>query len=230
MSAGPRVIVAEQDPSVRAAVRALLEGDGFTVCAEASDATNTIAAALRERPDLCLIAVMLPGGGIRAAAEIVSMVPGTAVVMLTESPDRRHLLDSVRAGAIAYLLNDTNPERIPATLRGVPHGEAAIPRALTAWLVSEYQARKRRGAVVGKAGAAELTDREWEVVELMLDDVSTGYIAERLLVSPVTVRRHISSALRKLGVSTREEARALLNDPARESRAAPGRPERSLPA
>jgi DNA-binding NarL/FixJ family response regulator len=206
----PRVLLADEHPAERRDLRDLLEEEGFEVCAEASDATNTIVAARRELPDLCLIAVLLPGGGIRAAAEIASHHPRAAIVMLTETDNRDHLLDSVRAGAVGYLRRDMDPQRVPAALRGVLRGEAAIPRDLTAALVKEFQARGRRRSVVGRAGAAELTPREWEVAELLQDGVTTGYIAERLMVSPVTVRRHISSVLAKLGVANREEARALL--------------------
>jgi DNA-binding NarL/FixJ family response regulator len=210
MSDVPRVLLADEQLTDRRAVRGVLEEDGFDVCAEASDATNAIVAARGERPDLCLIAVLLPGGGIRTAAEIASHDPGAAIVMLAETGSRDHLLDSVRAGAVGYLRKDMDPRRIPAALRGVLRGEAAIPRDLTASLVKEFRARGRRRRVVGKVGAAELTPREWEVAELLEDGVTTGYIAERLMVSPVTVRRHISSVLTKLGVANREEARALL--------------------
>ena len=100
--------------------------------------------------------------------------------------------------------------RIPAALRGVLAGEAAIPPTLVASLVKELQSHGSRRMVVGNNGPVDLTDREWEVLELMRQGNSTSQIGKRLFISPVTVRRHISSTLGKLGVSSREEALALI--------------------
>ena len=208
----PRVVLADEHPTLRASVRGLLERDGFDVCGEAGSAEAAVERALEERPDVCLLEVLLPGGGIWATARIAEKLPHTAIVMLTASRDREHLFDAVRAGAAGYLLKDMNPTRIPHALRGVLEGEAAIPRALVATLVTEFQSQGRRRMLVGRRGRADLTRREWEVLELMRAGLSTREMAGRLFLAPVTVRRHVSSLLDKLGVEDRAAAVALLEN------------------
>jgi DNA-binding NarL/FixJ family response regulator len=145
-----------------------------------------------------------------AILEIAAEAPGTSIVVLTDSHDRGHFFDALRAGAVGYLLKNMDPERIPHALRGVLAGEAAIPRTLVASLVSEFRTQGRRRLVVGRRGRAELTRREWEVAELMLDGLETQRIGKRLYLSPITVRRHVSSIVGKLGVRDRGEAVDLL--------------------
>jgi two-component system NarL family response regulator len=205
-----RVLLADHQPAVRGAIRPLLERDGFEVCAEASDADAAIEAAIREKPDLCLVEVLLPGDGIRAASEIDAQVERTSVVMLTSSRETDHLVDSIRAGAVGYLLTDMDPDRIGAALQGVLGGEAAIPRVMVAALVRELQSRGEQRQLIGRRGPVLLTRREWEVIDLMRHGLSTAAIAQRLFLAPVTVRRHASSAVRKLGASDRADALEIL--------------------
>jgi DNA-binding NarL/FixJ family response regulator len=210
VSRAPRVLIADDQPTMRASVRRVLERDGFTVCGEASDAEAAVEVALRERPDICLMSVLMPGSGIRATRRIATALPETAVVVLTASERRDHLVDAIRAGAVGYLLKGMDPKQLPSVLRGVLAGEAAIPRTLVARLVGEMQAHGRRRVIAGERGSVDLTGREWEVLELLCEGLGTGEIAERLFVSPVTVRRHISAIRRKLGVDNREAAIALV--------------------
>ncbi len=197
---------------MRTSVRRLLERDGFEVCGEASDAEAAVEAAIRERPDICLIGVVMPGGGILATRRITKAVPDTAVVILTASESRDHLVGSIRAGAVGYLLKSADQGELPSILRGVLAGEAAIPRKLVARLVRELQTQGRRRVIAGAKGGADLTPREWEVMELMCEGLGTAEIAERLFIAPVTVRRHISAILTKLGVKDRGEAVALVDE------------------
>jgi DNA-binding NarL/FixJ family response regulator len=207
-----RVLVADDHPPTRAGVRAALERDGFVICAEAGDARSAIEIARRERPDVCLLDIHMPGDGIHAAETISRELPDTAVVMLTVSRSDADLFNALRAGASGYLLKDIDPIRLPLALRGVLEGEAALPRRLVALLIEEFRERKRRRRIplVGRRGV-ELTDREWEVLDLMKQGLSTEEIATRLFISPVTVRTHVSSVLHKLHVPTREAAVALLD-------------------
>jgi two-component system nitrate/nitrite response regulator NarL len=206
------VVLAEDQPPVRSAVRRLLEADGFAMVAEADDADGAIEAVLAQAPDVCVVEVLLPGGGIRATREITRRAPQTTVVMLAASADREHLIDSIRAGASGYLLKDMDPERLTSALRRVLAGEPTIPRALMGHLIDDLRTHGRRRTVVGKRGRAELTSREFEVLELLCDGLETARIAERLSISGVTVRRHISEVVRKLGVRNRDEAVALVSD------------------
>ena len=202
-----RVLLADDHPASRAGVRAVLEAHGFEVVGEVGDAAAAIDAAQRERPELCLLDIHMPGSGIHAAAEISRALPETAIVMLTVSRSDDDLFDALRAGASGYLLKDMDPARIPHALRGVLEGEAALPRSLTARLVDEFRHRGRRRIVPlkGERGV-ELTSREWQVLELMKEGLTTAEIAGRLFVTRVTVRRHVGSILRKLRVGSRQEA------------------------
>ena len=211
----PRVVIADDHAAIRGGIRMTLEAGGFDVCAEAGDAQEALAAALRERPDLCVLDVHMPGSGIRAAGEIARQLPDCAVVMLTVSRNDSDLFASLRCGAAGYLLKDTDPDRLPYALRGVMAGEAAVPRVLVARVLDELrsQGQRRRIPRLGGRGA-ELTSREWEVLELMAKEQTTAQIAQALFVSPVTVRRHISSILEKLEVGDRASAIALFRDAA----------------
>ncbi|HEV3408070.1 MAG TPA: response regulator transcription factor [Gaiellaceae bacterium] len=206
------VLVADDHPPTRAGIRASLENDGFVVCAEVADGAAAVAAAIRERPDLCLLDIHMPGNGISAAKEITARVPETAVVVLTVSRDDEDVFDALRAGASGYLLKDMDAARLPAALKGVLKGEAALPRRLVARLVDEFRerGRKRRVPILAERGPL-LTAREWEVLELMQSGLTTAQISERLVISPATVRSHVASILRKLGAPNREAALRLLD-------------------
>ena len=210
MSRAPTVLIVDPQPATRAATRRLLERSGFEVSDEAADADGAIELAERVQPDLCLIDVLTPGGAIGAVAAIAAADGAAAVVVLTESDDPEIFLDAIRAGAVGYLPKDMNPERLPHALRGVLDGESAMPRTLVALLVSEMRSHGRRRLVVGRRGRAELTRREWEVAQLLVSGADTAAIAGRLFLSPVTVRRHISGIVGKLGVADRRAAIALL--------------------
>jgi len=181
------------------------------VCAEVDTAATAVAAAVDQRPDVCLLDIHMPGNGIAAAAEIASRVPEAAVVMLTVSRNDADLFAALRAGACGYLLKDIDPHRLPLALRGVLQGEAALPRTLVARVIEEFRERagRRRVPLLNERGV-ELTSREWEILELLRTGLSTAEIAERLFVSKVTVRRHVGDILRKLRVPDRKSALELL--------------------
>jgi DNA-binding NarL/FixJ family response regulator len=209
-----RVLIADDHAPTRAGVRLSLEGHGFTVCGEAADGAAAVAKALRALPDVCLLDINMPGGGgIEAAGAIAAELPDAKIVMLTVSRDDEDLFAALRAGAIGYLLKDTDPERLPHALHGVLAGEAALPRTLAARLIEEFRGRRRprRLKLPGDRGA-QLTDREWEVLLLLRDRLPTAAIAERLDISPVTVRRHVSAILAKLRAPDRAAAARLLDE------------------
>ena len=212
MSSGIRIVIADDHPPTRAGVRVALEDGGFTVCSEHGDATGAVRAALQERPDVCLLDVNMPGNGIAAAARIHAALPDTAVVMLTVSNDNNDLFDALRAGASGYLLKDTDPARLPFALRGVLEGEAALPRALVARLIDEFRDREQRRVSLLKRRSVELTSREWQVLELLRTGLTTGEIAEQLVISRVTVRTHVSAILKKLQVGNRKAALQLFEE------------------
>ena len=205
------VLVADDHAPTRAGVRDALGDDGFTVVAEAAGADAAVELALRERPDVCLLDIHMPGGGIAAAARITENLPESAVVMLTVSRDDEDLFAALRAGAAGYLLKDMDPARLAPALRGVVAGEAAVPRTLVARVVEEFRSSERRPSLpLVRSRGARLTAREWEVLELLRERLTTGEIAHRLGLSAVTVRRHVSSILAKLRVPDRRAMARLL--------------------
>jgi DNA-binding NarL/FixJ family response regulator len=204
------VLVADDHPPTRAGVRASLDGTPFVVCAEEADADGAVASALRTRPDVCLLDIHMPGNGIAAAVEISNALPDTAIVMLTVSRLDDDLFAALRAGAVGYLLKDTDPARLPLALQGVLDGEAALPRSLVARVLEEFRGRDRRRRLGD--GVPELTSREWEVLELLRGGLSTKAIAEQLDISRVTVRSHVAAVLRKLRVPDRKAALELLKE------------------
>ena len=202
------VLIADDHTPTRRDVRAALEAHpDFLVCCETSDASGAVDLAIRETPDVCLLDINMPGGGIAAAWEITSRLPDTRVVMLTVSREDDDLFDALRAGASGYLLKDTDPARLPLALLDVVKGDAAIPRDLVARLVGEFRDRgPRRRTLLGHEGNGHLTSREWEVLELLRDGLSTGEIADKLYISQVTARSHIAAILKKLRVPDRSAA------------------------
>lgn len=208
-----RVVVADDHAPTRAGVRASLDAGGFEVVAEVASARTAVAAALDLRPDVCLLDIHMPGGGISAAEEISRRLPDCAVVMLTYSRDDDDLFDALRAGARGYLLKDMDPDRIGPALQGVLEGEAALPRTLVSKVLQEFQGRSRRKLFAKAQRPTQLTSREWEIMELLRDGLSTDEVAKRLFVAPGTVRVHVSSVIKKLQVPDRAAAiRALSAD------------------
>jgi DNA-binding NarL/FixJ family response regulator len=207
-----RVLIADDHAPTRAGVRMALEHGGCEVCAEVSNAGDALCAALRERPDVCLLDIEMPGNGLRAVAGIAARLPDTAVLMLTVSRNPNDMFDALRAGAMGYLLKDIDPEDMVRAVRGAAAGEAALPGFLATRLIEEFRHRGDTGRtlMLNQSRRVELTRREWDVLEMLSAGLSTAEIANRLLLSQITVRRHISMLLQKLEVSSREEARRLL--------------------
>jgi DNA-binding NarL/FixJ family response regulator len=205
-----KVLLADANAPARAGVRRALACPGFEVVAEAVDADACIELAGRLRPDVCLVEVRLPGGGVRAARTIAKKMHDSAVVMLTASDSEADFFDAMRAGAAGYLLKGTDPDRLPHALRGVVAGESAIPRKLLPRLLDEFRGQAGRRLTVAGGRGPQLTAREWEVLDLLREGLATRAIAARLFVSEVTVRRHVSTVLRKLGAPDRATALRLV--------------------
>ncbi len=205
-----RVLLAEPDAPTRAGIRLALEADGFVTCADPLDANEAVEIALREQPDVCLIDEDLRGGAITAVDAIYRRVPETKLVILTDTEEPKSLFEAVRAGASGYVRKDLDPSRLPATLRGVIAGEAALSRRLTFRLLESLRTRERGRSAPTKPGGPSMTDRELEVLELMTEGLRTSEIAGRLSIAETTVRRHVSSAVTKLGVADRAAAISVL--------------------
>jgi len=206
------VVVADDHAPTRAGIRVSLEADGFAVVAEASTARGAVQAAHEHRPHVCLLDVHMPGSGIAAADQLNREVPDTAVVMLTYSRESEDLFDALRAGARGFLNKDMDPDRLGSALRGVLSGEAALPRSLVSKVIEEFRGRSGRKVFLRQRRPAELTSREWEIMDLLRQGLSTEDVAGRLFVSAGTVRVHVSSVLKKLQVKSRAEALKMLQE------------------
>jgi DNA-binding NarL/FixJ family response regulator len=203
---GPSIVIADDHPVIRLGVRMSLMRGGFRVVAEAADRDGAVSAVRRERPDVCLLDVRMPGGGIEAAAMITQDAPSTSVVMLTVSDSTDDVLAALRAGAVGYLPKDTHPDRLPAALCGVLKGEAALPRALVGLVLTRFRDYTAVAADPVRVGEVELSARESEILRMLRSGMTTGEIGEILSLSPITVRRHISAGVAKLGVADRRAA------------------------
>jgi DNA-binding NarL/FixJ family response regulator len=209
------VVVADADLPTRRGIRLLLQANDFRVCAETADGDGALDAVVRERPALCLVDAELPGGGIRAVSRIKSRVPEVSVIMLARAPREDELVEALRAGASGYLPKNADSAGLLRALHAVLRGEPAVPRSLLGPVVEALhgRGRGRRLSLPGR-GALELTRRESQVLELLRQDLSTAEIADRLAISPVTVRRHVGSILHKLDVPDRRTALRLLREQA----------------
>jgi DNA-binding NarL/FixJ family response regulator len=202
----PRVLLAEPDLPTRAGLKLVVERGGLVVAGEAADAAGAVGLAVAEGPDLALVAAELPGRALQAIRRIAAGAPGTRVIVFTAAPSGQELLDAVLAGAAGYVSRDIDPERLSVVLRAVLDGEVALPRRLSRRLVDALRGRDARRALVAERAGTSLTDREWEILDLLAAGRSTAEIAHRLGISAVTARRHISSLVGKLGVADRAAA------------------------
>ncbi|MBV9464959.1 MAG: response regulator transcription factor [Solirubrobacterales bacterium] len=192
----PRLLIADHAPTrmgVRMAIGELLE-----VCAEADRAHDAILAAQRLQPDICLVGMELPGGGIAAVEGICKVAPAALTIVLAGTHDPDDLLDSVRAGAVGYLPGRVDATRLRRAVEAAVGREAVVPRGM----VLDLLLALRSGASLGTRG---LTNREAQVLAMLRRGHSTAAIAQRLAISAVTVRRHISELVHKAGVEDRAQ-------------------------
>jgi DNA-binding NarL/FixJ family response regulator len=144
--------------------------------------------------------------GLTALPRIREASPDTEVVVLTASGTEENLLAAIRGGAAGYLLKSEPPERIVSFLRGVANGEAALSGEVARRLLDQLRSGGRLGGGVPHRISDALSAREVEVLLLLDEHLSTDDIARRLFISEHTVRSHVKSMLRKLGVSSRRDA------------------------
>ena len=185
-----RAIIADDDPLARRMIRDALQDAGIVVIAEAHNGRQVVELVL---------------DGIAATRRIVKELPEQLVIMLTSGDDDEVAMVGLRAGASGFLTKDVEIDMLPRALVGAVSGEAAISRRMSMRLV-EHIRRSPEGGSGLRPVRSPLTQREWEVVDLLAERLSTDQIAERLVLSPETVRTHVKNILRKLDARSRDEA------------------------
>jgi len=204
-----RVMIVDDHPMVRAAVRQAITAPDLEMVAEAESAERALELAPQVRPDVLLVDIDLPGmDGVELVRELAPRLPDTRIVMLTASRDDRHLLEAMRAGAVGYLTKDLSVEGLVRGIRGAREGELAMSRGTAARLVRRMFETSRPVAMGAGADPALglLTARESQVLRHLAEGLTDHEIAQVLVLSPRTVEAHVSRILHKLGARNRAEA------------------------
>lgn len=194
-----RLAIADDHAVVRAGLEQLLATfEGVELVGAAADGTEAVALCAAERPDVVLMDLEMPGlDGIGATERIATEAPETQVVVLTSFSDRERILRALDAGAVGYLLKDATPAELEEAIRAAARGESPLdPKAARALLSS------RRAPEPG----AQLSEREREVLAMVVDGLQNKQIARRLGISEKTVKAHLTSVFRTIGVTDRTQA------------------------
>ena len=202
-----RVMLVDDHPVVREGLRSMLDGPEVEVVGEAASGLEAIVVAERVSPDVILMDVRMPEmDGLSAMAAVKRARPQTSVLVLSTYDNIEYIIRAVVGGASGYLLKGTSRQKIIAAIRAVADGETLLaPRHLHA-VVSRavHEGESTRGSP--RAGAQPLTPRELEVVKLLVEGLTNKQIAGILGVSASTIKTHVQSIIRKLGVSDRTQA------------------------
>lgn len=189
-------------------MRRTLEEADFVVVGEAADGEAAVRFVESTAPDLAVIDVRMPSGGITAAEEIARRSPGTLVVMLTVSDEDDDLFAALRVGAVGYVVKGGEPANLPELLRRTLKGEAVLDGSMLAKVLGAFRESESR-RLVRPAADKGLSPRELEVLELLEQGATTSEIASRLYIARVTVRSHVASICKKLNLTGRESLRPI---------------------
>jgi two-component system, NarL family, nitrate/nitrite response regulator NarL len=204
MSDAIRVAVADDHPMFRAGVvGSLREVQGIEVVGEAGDAESALSLARTELPDVIILDIAMPGGGLTAAREIAAACPATRIVMLTVSEDEDDLLAAVKSGASGYVLKGAGAGELVSVIRSVNAGEVYVAPALAWGMLREMQTPRT-------SPFDELTEREREVLELVAEGLSNQEVGDRLGLAEKTIKHYMTNILGKLQVRSRVEAALLV--------------------
>jgi DNA-binding NarL/FixJ family response regulator len=195
-----RVVVADDQAAVRGGFAALIDAqDDMRVDGEAKDGRQAVDLARRVSPDVVLMDIRMPVLDGLEAARLICADAGlarTKVLMLTTFDLDEYVYAALRAGASGFLLKDTRPRELLHAIEVVAAGDAMIAPQITRRLIAEFAAR--RDPATPPAALADLTDREREILRLVAHGLSNAEIADRLVISPLTAKTHVSNVLQKL--------------------------------
>ncbi|MEK1871865.1 MAG: response regulator transcription factor [Rhizobium altiplani] len=209
MTAGIRVAVIDDHPLFREGVtRSLSEIDGFQIIAEGSTKDDAIRVAETLQPDVLLMDISMPGGGLNAILPILTTVPSQKIVMLTVSESSDDVTAALNSGAKGYVLKGVGSRALAEIIRSVAAGESYVAPALSARLLSS------RSSPAPKTPSAleALTARELQVLQLVASGLSNKHVARQLDLHEKTVKHHMTQIMAKLGVANRTEAAIALRD------------------
>lgn len=199
-----RVIIADDHVLVRQGIRAFLDTHSdLAIVGEAEDATSAIRVCRETSPQVALIDLVMPGGGIAAIREIRRNNPQTQVMVLTSFDDAEQIIAAVQAGALSCLLKDVDADALADAIRRTAQGEAVLHARVAGYLMD---ALRNPAPTPGTELLATLSEREREVLALLAEALSNQQIGDRLEISSKTVKIHVSNILAKLGVSDRTQA------------------------
>jgi two-component system nitrate/nitrite response regulator NarL len=203
-----RVMLVDDHPLVRSAVRQALDAPDLEAVGEASSAEEAMPMAAELRPDVMLVDIALPGAsGVQLVRELSPRLPETRFVILTVSTTDEDVMTAIEFGASGYLTKDLTPEALQRAVRGAYAGDLAMSRRMASRLVRRLVGRVQRTRTDHDPIAAHgLSVREREVLRLLSEGLTDREIAGALTISTRTVETHVSSLLRKLGVRNRVEA------------------------
>ncbi|WP_027998489.1 LuxR C-terminal-related transcriptional regulator [Sinorhizobium arboris] len=210
MMTGIRVAVIDDHPLFREGVtRSLSEIDGFEIVAEGGSRDEAISIAQTLDPDVMLLDISMPGGGLAAIPAILTVAPSQKIVMLTVSEANDDVAAALKEGAKGYILKGIGARALAEVIRTVASGESYVAPTLSAKLLT--------GQLVNPAPTksnlvAELTRREQEVLHLVASGMSNKQIARKLDLHEKTVKHHMTQIMAKLDVANRTEAAMVLRD------------------
>lgn len=204
-----RVLIADDHPVFRYGLRALLlaEAAMIEIVGEAAKGTEAVVLTAEYMPDVVLMDLNMPGmNGIEATRQILAKAPRTGILVLTMFEDDESVLAAMKAGARGYLLKGAEGDEAIRAITAVSKGEAIFSPSIASRLFGYFDSRKQQSSLHSAEPFPELTPREREVLTLIAQGYTNPTIAERLVLSPKTVRNHVSSIFGKLQVVGRAEA------------------------
>jgi NarL family two-component system response regulator LiaR len=201
------ILLADDHALVRDGVRAYLQTQrDLLVVAEAATGAEAVRLVAEHAPDVVLMDLVMPDtDGVEATRRVRSASPRTQVIVLTSFHDDAHIFPAIKAGAISYLLKDIAPRELADAVRQAARGESVLHPRVATRLVRDLRAERERSVNL----FAELSDREFEVLQLIADGRSNAEIAARLVLSEKTIKGYVSNLLEKLSLADRTQAAVL---------------------
>jgi DNA-binding NarL/FixJ family response regulator len=204
-----KLMIADDHKLFREGLKALFAvTDDIEIVAEAEDGDSALKKCTELQPDVILMDINMPGlNGIHATQQIVEMFPQIGIIMLTMLEDDASVFNAMRAGARGYLLKGADPQEVLSVIRAVAEGQALFGPAIAMRLMNYFRELSLRPSSPQlHTPFPELTERELEVLRLISQGLNNQEIAQKLVLSPKTVRNHITNIFSKLQVADRAQA------------------------